>query len=74
MNNPERYEWMLSAWVLGMQALHINPEIRLKMRLCNAIPETHANTFKALTFIIGIHAALPALGILLLGFLCKDEL
>lgn len=65
---------MLSVWVLGTQALHINPEIRLKMRLCNPIPRTHANTFKAPTFIMGLHAALLAIGILLLGFLCKDEL
>lgn len=56
----------LSVWVLGTQALHVNPEIRLKMRLCNPIPRTHANTFKAFTFIMGLQAALPApAGILL---------
>lgn len=70
--NPTRLRFRVGD--LGTQASHINPEIRLQMRLRNPIPRTRANTFRALTFIEGLHAALAALGILLLVFLCKDEL
>lgn len=71
INKPDRWVSEPCAGYLGTQALHINPEIRLQMRLRNPMPRTHANTSKALTFIEGLHAALPALGILLLVFCAK---